>query len=115
MTANEQVTWDIWIDYCRKLDRWYKCNPDQAAEYEPILMTPPFDGIVEANLSADRELKERRKDEKWLKGSRCCASSMYDGWAIFRNGANHEVASKGGTLHAAIQAARKKECGDDRR
>jgi hypothetical protein len=61
MNDEERKAWDTWIDYCRKLDRWYKCNPDKAAEYEPILMTPPFDGIVEANLSVDTELTRLRE------------------------------------------------------
>lgn len=57
MNAQEKKAWEIWIDYCRKLDKWYKANPDKVAEHEPVLMTPPFDAIVESNLAADAELK----------------------------------------------------------
>jgi hypothetical protein len=64
MNDEERKAWDLWIDYCIKLNKWYKANPDKAAEYEPIMLMPPFDAIVESNLAADAELTALRLIEQ---------------------------------------------------
>jgi hypothetical protein len=56
--------WNTWIFYMRKVDKWYQSKDVDAGKFEPMLMNPPFDGIVEANMAADAELTRLRDIEQ---------------------------------------------------
>jgi len=81
MTEEDKMHWDYIV----------KCNAD-----------------VPAIQAADRELKERREDEEYIRANGYCLTRLEDGWALMYDGNNHSVASRGPTIHAAVTAARGK-------